>query len=99
MSLARPPLSAVIITKNAASQLPECLESLVFCDEILVVDSGSDDGSIELARARGARVFEAENNWRRQRRSATTITRDTAGCRRGISGKPSSTTQSIRASG
>ncbi len=59
---ARPPLSAVIITKNAARQLPECLESLAFCDEILVVDSGSDDGTVALARARGARVIEAE--WR-----------------------------------
>ena len=62
MSLARPPLSAVIIAKNAVRQLPECLESLAFCDEILVVDSGSMDGSVELARACGARVIEAE--WR-----------------------------------
>ncbi|OIR06727.1 glycosyl transferase family 2 [mine drainage metagenome] len=58
----RAPLSAVIITKNAARQLPECLESLAFCDEILVVDSGSDDGTVALARARGARVIEA--GWR-----------------------------------
>ena len=62
MSVARSPLSAVIIAKNAARQLPECLESLAFCDEILVVDSGSTDGSVELARARGARMIEAE--WR-----------------------------------
>ena len=61
-SAARPPLSAVIIAKNAARQLQECLESLAFCDEILVVDSGSMDGSVELAQARGARVIEAE--WR-----------------------------------
>ena len=62
MSLARPPLSAVIIAKNAVRQLPECLESLAFFDEILVVDSGSMDGSVELALACGARVIEAE--WR-----------------------------------
>ena len=62
VTAARPPLSAVIITRNAASQLSECLESLDFCDEILVVDSGSEDGSVELARACGARVIESE--WR-----------------------------------
>jgi len=61
-SAARPPLSAVIITLNAALQLPECLASLAFCDEILVVDSGSQDGTVALAQARGARVIQAE--WR-----------------------------------
>jgi len=51
-------LSAVIITKNAAAQLGECLDSVAFADEIVVVDSGSADGTRELARARGARVLE-----------------------------------------
>lgn len=53
----RPPLSATLITLNAAAQLPACLDSLFFCDEILVVDSGSTDGTVELAQARGARVM------------------------------------------
>ena len=56
------PLSAVLITKNAASQLSLCLRSVTFCDEILVVDSGSSDGTVELAKQLGARVIEAE--WR-----------------------------------
>src|SRR3954463_8200367 len=51
-------LSAVIITKNAAGQLGECLASVAFADEILIVDSGSTDGTRELASARGARVLE-----------------------------------------
>lgn len=55
-------LSAVIITRNAAAQLAKCLDSLAFCDEILVVDSGSTDGTVELARRRGARVI--ETHWR-----------------------------------
>jgi len=60
--LPRTPLSAVIITLNAARQLPSCLENLAFCDEILVVDSNSNDGTAELAQHHGARVIQAD--WR-----------------------------------
>ena len=55
-------LSAVLITRNAALQLPTCLASLAFCDEVLVVDSGSDDDTVALARQHGARVI--ETHWR-----------------------------------
>jgi glycosyltransferase involved in cell wall biosynthesis len=50
------PLSAVVITRDAARQLEDCLASVAFAQEILVVDSGSTDGTVELARARGAKV-------------------------------------------
>lgn len=53
-------LSAVIITKNAASHLEECLRSLRFANEIVVVDSGSTDRTRELAAQHGARVIEKE---------------------------------------
>jgi hypothetical protein len=53
-------LSAVIITKNAAAQLEDCLKSLRFADEIVVVDSGSSDGTQELAARCGARVLQKE---------------------------------------
>ncbi|MBI5899491.1 MAG: glycosyltransferase family 2 protein [Rhodocyclales bacterium] len=55
-------LSAVLITRDAAGSLPECLASLDFCDEIVVVDAGSRDGTRELAAQHGARVIESE--WR-----------------------------------
>ena len=58
----RLPLSAVVITLNAASQLEACLRSLCFCADIVVVDSGSTDGTQELARRHGARVIDCP--WR-----------------------------------
>jgi glycosyltransferase involved in cell wall biosynthesis len=55
-------LSAVIIVRDAATQLPTCLAALDFCEEILVVDSGSSDASVEIARRHGARVI--QTHWR-----------------------------------
>lgn len=56
----RVPVSAVLITRNAAAQLEACLASLAFAAEILVVDSGSDDGSLEIAARHGARVLQKD---------------------------------------
>jgi glycosyltransferase involved in cell wall biosynthesis len=55
--LRRQPLSVVIITRNAATQLAACLESAAFADELLVVDSGSSDGTAAIAEKHGARVL------------------------------------------
>ena len=54
----RPGLSACIITLNEADRIGACLASLGFCDEIVVVDSGSSDGTREIASKAGARVIE-----------------------------------------
>jgi glycosyltransferase involved in cell wall biosynthesis len=54
------PLSVTLITRDAAGQLADCLASVAFADEIVVVDSGSSDDTIELARRRGARVLRHE---------------------------------------
>lgn len=54
----RPRISACVITLNEVDRIGDCLASLAFCDEAIVVDSGSTDGTRELAAARGARVIE-----------------------------------------
>jgi glycosyltransferase involved in cell wall biosynthesis len=56
----RAALSAVLITRNAANVLEPCLESLGFADEIVVVDSASGDGTVEVAKRYGARVVHKE---------------------------------------
>lgn len=50
-------LSVAIITKNEEKNLPDCLASVAFADEIIVVDSGSTDRTVEIAGDFGCRVF------------------------------------------
>ena len=52
----RAPLSVVLIARNAAQQLEECLASASFADEIVLVDSGSTDATRDVAQKHGARV-------------------------------------------
>lgn len=56
----RPKISACIISMNEADRIEECIASLDFCDEVLVVDSRSTDNTRELAEAAGARVIERD---------------------------------------
>ena len=51
-----PRLSAIVITRNEAGNIGDCLDSVAFCDERIVVDSGSDDDTVSIAKARGASV-------------------------------------------
>jgi len=50
-------ISVVILTLNEAANMPRCLASVAWCDDVLVVDSGSTDGTFEIAIAAGARVL------------------------------------------
>lgn len=52
-----PRLSAIVITRNEAAKIEACLDSLAFCDERIVVDSGSSDATVALAAAKGAVVL------------------------------------------
>src|SRR5258706_16328950 len=51
-------ISAVVITKNEEENIVDCLKTLLWCDEILVIDDNSTDKTRELAKKHGATVIE-----------------------------------------
>ncbi len=55
--MSRANLSVVLITKNEADNLEACLHSVSWADEIVVLDSGSTDGTIEIARRFTDKVY------------------------------------------
>ena len=71
------PLTVAIIALNASSQIGPCLASVGFADEVLVVDSGSTDGTADVARRHGARVESKEwLGFGRQKQHAVSIARN-----------------------
>ena len=64
-------LSVLIPTLDERRNIEECLASVAWSDDVVVVDSGSTDGTVELAKSRGARVeqfhwngqFPKKKNW------------------------------------
>jgi glycosyltransferase involved in cell wall biosynthesis len=57
-------ISVLILTLNEQINIGECIESVSWCDDIVVLDSLSTDATVELARNRGARVVERPfDNW------------------------------------
>lgn len=55
-------LSVVMIAKNAADLLPDCLASVTWADEIVLLDSGSEDNTVAIAHAAGVKVF-IDTDW------------------------------------
>ena len=55
--MSRAKLTAVIIAKNEEKMLPACLETLTWCDELLLIDCASSDQTAQIADSYGARVI------------------------------------------
>lgn len=56
------PLTVVILTRNEADNITDCINSVSFADEVLVLNNGSTDNTVELAQALGATVIERDLN-------------------------------------
>lgn len=70
------PLSLIVITLNEEKNIERCLRSVPFASDILILDSGSTDRTVELARKLGARTL--QEPWRgfaRQKTRATALAR------------------------
>lgn len=62
-------LTAIIPTYNEEETIEDCLASVAFADEVLVVDSFSTDRTVDIARARGARVVQREYGYSAQQKN------------------------------
>jgi len=66
-------VSVLILTLNEERNLPACFDALTWCDDVVVFDSFSSDRTEEIAKARGARVFQKRfENYGKQREAART---------------------------
>jgi glycosyltransferase involved in cell wall biosynthesis len=70
-------ISVAIITHNEAQNIRGCLESVKWADEIVVVDNGSTDSTLEICREYGAHIYREEwKGYSRQKNSAIEKTRN-----------------------
>lgn len=70
----RPRVSLVIITLNEEKNISRCIESVPWADDVVVLDSNSQDGTQKIAQNLGARVFNEEfRGYRAQKERATEL--------------------------
>ena len=66
-------ISVLVLTLNEEINLPGCLETLAWSDDIVVYDSYSSDRTVEIAQQAGARVVQRKfDNYATQRNAALT---------------------------
>ncbi len=55
-------ISAIVIAKNEEKMIGDCLTSISFCDEIILIDNGSTDKTLEIGKSMGAQIFEKKSS-------------------------------------
>ena len=66
-------ISTLILTRNEEADLPGCLESVAWCDDVHVFDSCSTDKTAEIARSRGANFTQREFDGYASQRNAACV--------------------------
>ena len=71
-------ITAIVIAKNEEENIVDCLETLSFCDEVLVLDDNSQDRTAELSIKLGAKVIsrKLDNNFSEQRNHAQSVAKN-----------------------
>ena len=77
-------LSVALITRNEAANLPRTLASVRWANEIVVVDSGSTDATLDLARDAGARVLRSHGKASPRRKTPPSPTPPVTGSSRSM---------------
>lgn len=63
------PVTAIVLTKNEELMIVNCLETVKWCQEIIVIDSQSTDSTVQLAKRAGAIVYSTDKNSFAERRN------------------------------
>jgi len=54
------PVSVVLIVRNEEKNISDCLRTVAWCDDVIVIDQGSEDTTVKIAQKHGVRVISSD---------------------------------------